>query len=322
MPPFEKPAFTYNYQLAAQIKALHKWREHKPGRQIPEKADDRLLLATWNIANLGLQERREKDYRLIAELVSWFDLTALQEVHDNLEGLRAVVAQLPGEYQVLFSDKAGNNERLAFIFDSQKITLLEKVGEIAIPPAAQRHIKLAGTTQKFRGFDRNPYLAAFKIRDLTFVLVNVHLYFGSEGKEEASKRDMNRRSLEAFAVGRWADLRRRSPFAFSANIIPLGDFNLPKLEKGDPIFDALTKRGLHIPQHSTQMGSSIRKDRYYDQIAFFPGPTQAAFLESGVFDFDGPIFSTLWHQRGPDDFFAYVRYYISDHRLLWAAFQC
>lgn len=90
---------------------------------------------------------------------------------------------------------------------------------------------------------------------------------------------MNRRSLETYAVGRRADFRRRSANAFTRNIIAMGDFNLPKAEEGDPIYDALVRRGLRLPVHSTEMA---RED------------------------------------RGKDDYFEYVRYHVSDHRLLWA----
>jgi len=55
MPPFPKPSFGYSYHLDAQVEALRRYRDTKPGRQIPRKRADRLLLMTWNVANLGLQ---------------------------------------------------------------------------------------------------------------------------------------------------------------------------------------------------------------------------------------------------------------------------
>ena len=219
------------------------------------------------------------------------------------------------------SDRAGNEERLAFVYDSDRVELLEKVGEIAFAPADSKNVKLPGIEQKFDGFDRNPFLAAFKAGPLTFLLVSVHLFFGKEtSADNPTTIDMNRRALETYGVARWCDLRRKSANAYTANIIALGDFNLPVAEPGDPIFDALTKRGLRLPQHSTALGSSIAKDKHYDQIAFFPpGQTQDALVRaSAVFDWDGAIFKTLWQDRGPKAFFEYVRYYISDHRLLWA----
>ena len=80
MPSFPKPSFTFNYDADAERAALRHWRDTEPGRSIPAKAANRLLLATWNIANLGAQDRGPKDYALLAEVISWFDLVAVQEV--------------------------------------------------------------------------------------------------------------------------------------------------------------------------------------------------------------------------------------------------
>jgi endonuclease/exonuclease/phosphatase family metal-dependent hydrolase len=314
MPSFRKPSFAFNYQATQEIDAL---RQHKRDREIPDKKDNRLLLATWNIANLGLHQREKKDYQVLAEILSWFDLIALQEVNERLGGLRSIQELLPPSYKVLFSDKAGNNERLAYLYNSTKVSTLEKVGEIAIPPKDHRHINLTGISATFTGFDRNPYLSAFKAGDFTFVLVNVHQYYGDE--EAVS---IERRSLETYAVARWADLRRKSKYSYTTNIIALGDFNLPRVEKGDSIYGALTARGLQLPDHSTRISSSIFLDKAYDQIAFFPGPTKERFTKKmGVFDFDGVLFRKLWETRTEKQFRSYVRYYISDHRLLWAEFK-
>ena len=319
MPAFPKPKFEFDYDPAAEIKALRDYPKAKPDRKIPEKSAQRLLLATWNIANLGLQQRREKDYRLIAEMLGWFDLIAVQEVNDNLSGLRAIQKLLPENYRVLFSNCAGNNERMAFVFDSQKITPLEKIGILTIPPTDQPDIKIEGVTQEFRGFDRSPFLAAFITGKFTFLLVCVHLYFG----DDAEKKSIERRCLEAYAVGRWADLRRKSKNAFTPNIIALGDFNLPKVEPGNPIYQALTKRGLELPPHSTQIGSSVVSDSHYDQVSFFPGDVKNNFVSAGVFDFDGALFRKLWDPQDKKNtkFFDYMKYYISDHRILWAEFK-
>jgi endonuclease/exonuclease/phosphatase family metal-dependent hydrolase len=199
---------------------------------------------------------------------------------------------------------------------SRKVRQLEEVGELAIPPSDLRYIKLPGITQLFDGFDRNPYLGLFQAGSFSLQLASVHLYFGSD-----AKISMNRRALETFAVARWADQRRKSAFSATCDIIALGDFNLPKASPGDPIFDELTRRGLQLPAHSTQIGSSIAEDNHYDQIGFFPGETGEQFTgRSGVFDFDGALFRTLWEARSRQDFLAYVRYHLSDHRPLWAEF--
>ena len=77
-----------------------------------------------------------------------------------------------------------------------------------------------------------------------------------------------------------------------------------------------------MPEHTSQVGSSIASDAQYDQIAFFPGPTQADFTgRHGIVDFDQVVFRDLWDARGEKDFKAYVKYYLSDHRPMWMEFR-
>src|SRR5215212_6362469 len=151
MPPFPKPDFAYDYEIDHEIEAMRRYRDTRPGRAIPAQVPDRLLLATWNVANLGAQERLDEDHRLIAEIVSWFDLIAVQEVNNDLGGLREVHRHLPEAFRLLFSGPAGNEERLAFVYDSSKITVREEVGEIGVPPSDMRDIRLDGIEQTFDG---------------------------------------------------------------------------------------------------------------------------------------------------------------------------
>jgi endonuclease/exonuclease/phosphatase family metal-dependent hydrolase len=319
VPAFPKPRFSYDYDLKRELKALRDYPKlpGKEDRTVPAKSGDHLLLATWNIANLGVQQRREKDYRLIAEVVSWFDLIAIQETNDNLEGLRGIQEQLPKGYAALFSDPGGNNERFAFLYDADRLEVLEEIGKVTVPPKELKSVKLPDVTQPFQGFDRNPYLVSFAVDDLRFVLANVHLYFG----DERSKEGVDRRCLEAYAVGRWADLRRRNEDAYTPNVLALGDFNLPVRDPADPVYRALTKKGLTLPPHSTKVGgSNLSDDAQYDQMGVFPGPMEEAIEQVGVFDFDGALFRDLWGETKAEQskFRSYVKYYLSDHRPLWA----
>ena len=317
MPPFPKPRFDYSYDLAHEIAALRDYRKHKPGRQIPARGKGRLLVATWNVANLGVQDQLDTDYALIAEIVNWFDLIAVQEVNDDLRGIEAIHSKLPARYDLLFSDASGNQERQAFLYDTRKVKRLREVGRLSIPPNQLSAIKLPGTQTAFPGFDRGPYLASFSCGAFRFSLLNVHLYYGS-----ADPPDVDRRVLETFAVAWWADRKHRDARSYVPEVVPLGDFNLPKQEPGDPIYDALCTRGLHVPAHTSQIGSAIASDSYYDQIAFFPGATGDRFTgASNVFDFDGALFQDLWQQRPGSPFLSYVRYHMSDHRPLWAEFH-
>src|SRR4029079_6509432 len=124
MPPFPKPRFDYEYDLDRESAAPRAYRRPKPGRQIPAKGSGRLLLATWNIANLGVQDRLDSDYALIAEVMTWFDLVAVQEVNDDLRGIESIHSHLPSRYDLLFSDASGNRERQAFLYDSRRVSRL------------------------------------------------------------------------------------------------------------------------------------------------------------------------------------------------------
>jgi endonuclease/exonuclease/phosphatase family metal-dependent hydrolase len=311
MPVFPKPKFPFEYDVAAEVAHL---RDHKAARGIPERSAGKLLVATWNIANLGAQARRDQDRALIAEVLSWFDIIAIQECRENFGDLEDLQRKLPPSYKMLMSDSSGNNERYAFLYDDQKLTLLEEIGEIAFPPSRYKSVKLPGVTRSFDGFDRSPYFASFAVGSTSLIFVNVHLFYGDE-----KPKSIDRRALETFAVAKWADLRNKSKFSFTRELVALGDFNMPKSEHGDPIFNALTKLGLDVPDHSTQIASSISSDANYDQVAFLPGTTKRCFTgQKGVFDYDKVIFPALWGDgKNKTRFKAYLRYYLSDHRPMW-----
>lgn len=63
MVSFPKPPFSFDLQREVGLLLAH-----KSYREVPEKTSSELLIATWNIANLGQQERAEDHYRLIAEI--------------------------------------------------------------------------------------------------------------------------------------------------------------------------------------------------------------------------------------------------------------
>jgi hypothetical protein len=55
-------------------------------------------------------------------------------------------------------------------------------------------------------------------------------------------------------------------------------------------------------------------------MALFPTQTkQPTRIEP--FDFDNAVFRGLWNPADPNPFLVYTRYYISDHRPVWAEFS-
>ncbi len=135
----EKESPTFTYSLEPERLALQATKKH---REVPDKANNTLLAATWNLTNFGVQERTDDDIALMAEIVSWFDLVAVQEVADELTDLRRLVSNLESNYKVILSDIGGNNERAGFIYESNKVERLELAAEVAEPPSQRRFIRI------------------------------------------------------------------------------------------------------------------------------------------------------------------------------------
>ena len=54
------------------------------------------------------------------------------------------------------------------------------------------------------------------------------------------------------------------------------------------------------------------------------GPVKDAIDQVGIFDFDGALFQDLWGAGTKQEqkrFYAYVQYYVSDHRPLWMSLK-
>ncbi|MCP4875238.1 MAG: endonuclease/exonuclease/phosphatase family protein [Gammaproteobacteria bacterium] len=317
-----RPNPEHSYDPDIEINQLIQHRDAVPAdpaknRNIPAIGQaGQLMLASWNIANLGVHKRRSEDLRVIAQILSWFEIVAIQEIADNLDDFLSVLAELPTHFAWIFNDRAGNDERSAYIYDTRRVSLSPKIGEVVIVDSDRRYITLPGIERRFHGFNRNPYLAGFKIENSDLLLTNCHLIYGSQSTTADKKASMERRQLEAYAIARWCDLRRRDKHRWSANIIALGDFNLPHAKPGDPIHDALTKRGLSLPPHTTRIPTNVSASADYDQIAVTPG-LKSKVLKMGVFDFDATLFADIYNASAPGYWRSCAKYYISDHRPLW-----
>lgn len=278
------------------------------------------MLATWNIANLGVHKRRNSDLKVIAEILSWFEIIAVQEIADNRADFDKVISFLPPHFRVVFNDKAGNNERAGYLFDSRRVTLGPKIGEVVIVESDRDGVKLPGISRNFTGFNRSPYIASFTIESTDLLIANCHLLWGPSKTAAQKKASLEKRQLEAYAISRFCDLRRNDKDRYTKHILALGDFNLPRADKGDPIFDALTKRGLRIPPHDSRIPTNVSRDKDYDQVTVVPG-LKKKIKQSGVFDFDEVIFSKIYDPVAPAYWRRCAKYYISDHRPVWSQLE-
>ncbi|MGK8486837.1 endonuclease/exonuclease/phosphatase family protein [Nocardia asiatica] len=283
---------------------------------IPAAAPSNLLIGSWNLRMFGNLSRTwqatstdspKRDWRavtFIAEVISRFDVVALQEVHRNTTALTFLLEQLGPHWHVIASDAtegdAGNDERLAFVYNSRRVQPSGLVGEIVLPP-------LADTPA--RQFARTPYAASFLRGTTEFILTTVHVLWGDNPAQRLPE-------ITAFAqwMRAWADRKRD----WNDNLLVLGDFNLDRI--GDPLYEAFISTGLWPPAELNTVPRTIfdndNTNHFYDQIAWFSNPDGTSLLTSltytgraGSFDFLPHCYPGLTRND--------VSWRISDHYPLW-----
>ena len=350
---FAKPSPALPISVTTEIKALN---NHFKKRKVPRSRDNRLLLASWNIANLGAQKRSKSSLKVIAHILKRFDLVAVQEINDDYRHFVDILDAMGPGYDVILSDTAGNDERLAYVYRSNKVEPGNLFGEVALRPreypkrSVKVHYRKSGTDKiqvfqdfRFTPFDRNPFIGSFSSGAIDLVLANVHLYFGAFQKSSDIKerKKYARRVLEIYALAKWANSRSAGGNAWDKDIVLLGDMNIPNMSDNEATINALEKfswravdlykdSGLAQTESLTRIGgSNLGNDKTYDQIAFAPTSLRNRVVSHGVFDFDAAVFSSKWkrlvedntHSKAVKAFNRYLRFYLSDHRPVWTELE-
>lgn len=268
--------------------------------EIPEKTlDQTLLLATWNIRDFdkpAYGERSDEAIYYIAEIISRFDLVAVQEVYRDLNALNRVLDVLGSFWKVLISDTtegdSGNDERMAFLYDSRKVSFGGLAGELVLPPVETADGEKVPAHQVWR----TPYICGFKAGWSNFMLCSVHILWGKEksvGGKEPADRTEEIRKVAAFLKKRTMD-----KFAWSRNLILLGDFNIFSSDE-EGAFGELTKTGgFTIPENHRDFVTNASKNKSYDQIAYRIQKDRLDWTgRAGVFDFYRHVYTDDNEQR-------------------------
>jgi endonuclease/exonuclease/phosphatase family metal-dependent hydrolase len=309
-------------QLAALSGALD--------RIIPAKQPGQnLLIGTWNVRAFdrltpkwrsvsGDSPIRDLSNLLcIAEVVRRFDVIAVQEIRRSAQAFLAMLQVLGEGWAFLVTDvtrgRQGNNERLAFVFDRQRLRpsglaceLVVAAEDAGIPePALQAQ------------FARTPYAVSFASQRGAFTLVTLHVIYGQGPPDRIAEL----RHIADWLAG-WAT----EGDAWGSNLIALGDFNIDR--QNDPLYQAFTSTGLQPPAGLNHVPRTVFDDpdpaappdhrHFYDQIAWFvdaPGVPALSlhYQNAGMFNFaDGLIPAATTMQ---------LSWRISDHFPLWVEFR-
>ena len=300
-------------------------------QSIPAKKRSNILIATWNIRRFGGLTRKwlpagnyspKRDLRAlrsIIEILSRFDVIAVQEVTGNLRALRDTMKFLGAKWSFLMTDitlgDAGNSERLAFIFNNTRVQPSGIACEVVIPPEW-----IDGTDPTAvmdRQFARTPYAISFRAGKETFILLTTHIEYGDSGTD---------RIPELKAIAKWlADWAKRTS-RYHQNFLVLGDFNIDR--HGDELWQAFTSTNLYVPPdlHSVKRsifideGDDPMLEKFYDQIAWFNSAAgksrlKMEYRKGGGFDFLPYVYTDQDLSKSS------VSHRVSDHYPLWVEFK-
>lgn len=232
--------------------------------RVPWKGLDRsLLVATWNVRELGRNEkhgpRLDESLFYIAEVISAFDVVALQEVNEDLRDFHRIMGLLGDDWGFLLTDitlgKRGNWERMAFVYDRRKVTFEGLAGQVVVPEVE----RYAGVELHPRKqLARTPMMVGFRSGWFRFTVCTVHVYYGAAVANEPT------RLREIEVLSRILAERAASEHAWAPNMLLLGDFNI--FAPQDRTYEAIQEAGFLLPEvlRDFEAGDA---GKHYDQIA-------------------------------------------------------
>ena len=273
-------------------------------RDVPEKdTEENLLLATWNVRDLGkvnrrgFGERMPETYFYIAEVLSRFDFVAVQEVNE-LDEWRKVTEILAPDYGWIATDVTdpglgGNGERLTYLYDKRKVWFQNIAGELVLPAKLlittsvepeeadedDETVELDGK-EVGKQFRRTPFAALFQSAWFKFEICTVHIYYGN-----ASGPKLQERIAEIERIAEYFGRRAEAAFKDGRSLVLLGDFNVVGADHDT--MKALLASGFKSPKLLQKLATNIGGDMYYDQIVFRARPGDLDYLDTDAQDASG-----------------------------------
>ncbi len=256
-------------------KKILKLRSNLADQITRDRQPNSLIIGSWNIREFDSSKggaRLDEAYHYIAEIIDRFDICAVQEVRDDLKPLERLVRLLGPNWTYFVTDvtsgRKGNRERMAFIYNENRLFFRNLIGEVVLPEN-----DLVNGLQ----FARTPFFAAFQASWFRFVLCTCHIYYGSDRGEKYEQR-----VAEISAIAE--ELSNRAKEEDEVYLL-LGDMNIVTPE--DDTMKALTDHNFDVPNFgATNLGGN----KFYDQIAFASETRSVKLIRHGILDYRNEIF--------------------------------
>lgn len=182
----------------------------------------------------------------------------------------------------------------------------------------------------YKQFARTPFLISFQTGWLKINLCTVHIYYGSAS--DVSKLEQRRKEIEKLSKSLATKAKDEFKEDKESFLGVLGDFNI--IGKGHPTMEALEGNGFEIPDQIKKIpGSNVKKDKAYDQIAFWEPRRQTKYAKldirgANVFDFFEHIYTKeeelVYRKNGEkiglkpkSKYETWRTYKMSDHLPMW-----
>lgn len=234
-------------------------------QEVPDKkVGKNLLLASWNIKNFGtIKDRTAESLYYIAEIISAFDIVAIQEINSNITQFKQVLRLLGSNWKHTLSDVTegiwGNDERFGFIYDSERVTHSGLSGELVIPPESIDANPIVSQLK------RTPTFTGFESEWKKFSVISVHLHPG-DGNNGDGPTDQEIRKEEVRLLMELLAEKMETSAYEDRNMIILGDTNL--YEEDTDIVQLITDQGFEESDGLRGKYTNTSLSQIYDRIFF------------------------------------------------------
>ena len=246
-------------QKVRTIENLLVLREGLRHKVAAKRADQNLLIASWNIKEFGhTTQRLPEAYFYIAEILSSFDLISIQEIKSKLRDLNILVHLLGKDWGFIINDmtegKDGNFERSAYLFNRKRVDFAGLAGEIVLWDDLTKNSAI-------KQLKRTPYITGFTSGWKTFAIINVHLHPGDGKKDIQQRKEEIRLLLTAIQ-----EKTSRGHF-WNDNLILSGDFNLYKgPDKDNPTIELIESMGYEEVESLKGKDTNASKSEGFDRL--------------------------------------------------------
>ena len=291
-------------------------------QHVPMKTMNRtLLLASWNLRQFGGSGKNARDDEslfYLAQVISKFDIVAIQEVKTDLWYLDELTRSLGGWWKYLVSDvcqgEAGNGERMAFLYDGRKLSFGGLAGELETPGPLVGSRGKSASLRGSKGTSRSPYFAGFRAGWFKFTICTMHAYYGD------SSANNKQRAEDALQTATRLRDRMTQKDRWAANAILLGDFNV--FSDDDPTAKNLAKAGFECPSSLRGITTNTKGTQPFDRLLFIAPDVKHQIKRAlgGVFKVFDYVYRDGDHEaygKSKKEFETWRTYQMSDHNPLW-----